>query len=127
MSVQSSLVMHPINLFGTEEHKKKYLPPLARGEITGCFGLTEPNAGLSRLHFLPFDVQCRDGFLFSSLLLLLSCAIIGTQARTPLHCRRALGRLETNVRLSGLRLLCLWRDPPHCFRACCCFSRVTNY
>ncbi len=45
MSVQSSLVMHPINLFGTEAQKQKYLPGLARGELIGCFGLTEPNHG----------------------------------------------------------------------------------
>merc|ERR1719158_2110883 len=45
MSVQSSLVMHPIHEFGTEELKQKYLPRLATGEIVGCFGLTEPNAG----------------------------------------------------------------------------------
>ncbi|XP_029293946.1 glutaryl-CoA dehydrogenase, mitochondrial-like [Cottoperca gobio] len=45
MSVQSSLVMHPINAYGTEEQKQKYLPKLARGEILGCFGLTEPNHG----------------------------------------------------------------------------------
>jgi len=45
MSVQSSLVMVPINEFGSEEQKRKYLPPLARGELIGCFGLTEPNHG----------------------------------------------------------------------------------
>jgi len=45
MSVQSSLVMVPINEFGTEEQKKKYLPKLATGEWIGCFGLTEPNHG----------------------------------------------------------------------------------
>jgi glutaryl-CoA dehydrogenase len=45
MSVQSSLVMHPINQFGTEAQKQKYLPGLARGELIGCFGLTEPNHG----------------------------------------------------------------------------------
>lgn len=45
MSVQSSLVMHPINEFGTDEQKEKYLPRLARGELVGCFGLTEPNHG----------------------------------------------------------------------------------
>ncbi|WP_238120648.1 MULTISPECIES: acyl-CoA dehydrogenase [unclassified Xanthobacter] len=45
MSVQSSLVMHPINAYGTEEQKKKYLPKLATGEWVGCFGLTEPDAG----------------------------------------------------------------------------------
>ena len=45
MSVQSSLVMHPINKFGTEEQKQKYLPKLASGEYIGCFGLTEPDHG----------------------------------------------------------------------------------
>ncbi|MBO0334415.1 acyl-CoA dehydrogenase [Sneathiella sp. CAU 1612] len=45
MSVQSSLVMHPINAYGTEEQKQKYLPKLATGEWIGCFGLTEPDHG----------------------------------------------------------------------------------
>ena len=45
MSVQSSLVMVPINEFGTEAQKQKYLPKLASGEWIGCFGLTEPNHG----------------------------------------------------------------------------------
>ncbi len=44
-SVQSSLVMHPINAYGSEEQKQKYLPGLASGELVGCFGLTEPDAG----------------------------------------------------------------------------------
>ena len=45
MSVQSSLVMYPIEAFGTEEQKKKFLPKLATGEWIGCFGLTEPDGG----------------------------------------------------------------------------------
>lgn len=45
MSVQSSLVMYPISIFGTEDQKQKYLPKLASGEWIGCFGLTEPNHG----------------------------------------------------------------------------------
>ena len=45
MSVQSSLVMHPIHAYGTEEQRAKYLPRLATGEWIGCFGLTEPDHG----------------------------------------------------------------------------------
>jgi glutaryl-CoA dehydrogenase len=45
MSVQSSLVMHPIYAYGTEEQRLRFLPKLASGEFVGCFGLTEPDAG----------------------------------------------------------------------------------
>ena len=45
MSVQSSLVMHPIFAYGSEEQRRKYLPRLATGELIGCFGLTEPDHG----------------------------------------------------------------------------------
>ncbi|MBO6537183.1 MAG: acyl-CoA dehydrogenase [Balneolaceae bacterium] len=45
MSVQSSLVMYPISIFGTEEQKHRFIPKLAAGEIIGCFGLTEPDHG----------------------------------------------------------------------------------
>ena len=45
MSVQSSLVMHPIYTYGSEEQRQKYLPRLATGELIGCFGLTEPDSG----------------------------------------------------------------------------------
>ena len=45
LSVQSSLVMHPIEAFGTEQQKQNYLPRLATGELIGCFGLTEADAG----------------------------------------------------------------------------------
>ncbi len=45
MSVQSSLVMHPIYAYGSEEQREKYLPKLASGEWVGCFGLTEPDVG----------------------------------------------------------------------------------
>ena len=54
MSVQSSLVMHPIHAYGTEEQKKKYLPRLATGEWVGCFGLTEPDHGSD-----PGSMKCR--------------------------------------------------------------------
>jgi glutaryl-CoA dehydrogenase len=45
MSVQSSLVMHPIHAYGSEAQRQKYLPKLASGELVGCFGLTEPDFG----------------------------------------------------------------------------------
>src|SRR5687768_15204055 len=45
MSVQSSLVMYPIHAYGSDEQRRKYLPGLAKGELVGCFGLTEPDAG----------------------------------------------------------------------------------
>lgn len=45
MSVQSSLVMYPIFAYGSEEQRRRYLPGLASGELVGCFGLTEPDAG----------------------------------------------------------------------------------
>lgn len=45
LSVQTSLVMHPINTFGSDEQKERFLPRLARGELIGCFGLTEPDHG----------------------------------------------------------------------------------
>lgn len=43
--MQSSLVMYPIYAFGSEEQKREFLPKLARGEMVGCFGLTEPDGG----------------------------------------------------------------------------------
>ena len=46
LSVQSSLVMHPIYAYGTEAQKQKYLPKLAKAELIGCFGLTEPDSRL---------------------------------------------------------------------------------
>jgi glutaryl-CoA dehydrogenase len=45
LSVQSSLVMHPIHAYGSQEQRERYLPRLARGELIGCFGLTEPGSG----------------------------------------------------------------------------------
>ena len=45
VSVQSSLVMYPIHAFGSEEQRQRWLPPMARGEAIGCFGLTEPQGG----------------------------------------------------------------------------------
>ena len=62
MSVQSSLVMLPINEFGSEEQKRKYLPKLARGEWIGCFGLTEPNHGSDPANMETRAVKTADGY-----------------------------------------------------------------
>ena len=62
MSVQSSLVMVPINEFGSEKQKQKYLPKLARGEWIGCFGLTEPNHGSDPGNMETRAVKTADGY-----------------------------------------------------------------
>src|SRR5690606_33105875 len=62
MSVQSSLVMVPINEFGSEAQKQKYLPKLASGEWIGCFGLTEPNHGSDPGGMETRAVKTSDGY-----------------------------------------------------------------
>jgi len=63
LSVQSSLVMHPIHEFGSEEQKKKYLPKLATGEWIGCFGLTEPNSGSDPASMATRAKKTADGYV----------------------------------------------------------------
>jgi glutaryl-CoA dehydrogenase len=63
LSVQSSLVMHPIHEFGTEEQRKKYLPKLATGEWIGCFGLTEPNSGSDPASMVTRAKKTADGYV----------------------------------------------------------------
>ena len=65
MSVQSSLVMVPINAFGTEAQKQKYLPKLATGEWIGCFGLTEPNHGSDPASMITRAKKVPGGFSVS--------------------------------------------------------------
>ncbi|TAL86574.1 MAG: acyl-CoA dehydrogenase [Candidimonas sp.] len=65
MSVQSSLVMVPINEFGSEAQKKKYLPKLASGHWIGCFGLTEPNHGSDPGSMETRAVKTADGYSLS--------------------------------------------------------------
>ncbi|HVF94709.1 MAG TPA: acyl-CoA dehydrogenase [Sphingomonas sp.] len=65
MSVQSSLVMYPINAFGSEEQKRKYLPKLASGEWIGCFGLTEPDAGSDPGGMTTRATKTDSGYLLS--------------------------------------------------------------
>ena len=62
MSVQSSLVMHPIYAYGNEEQRQKYLPRLATGELIGCFGLTEPDAGSDPDSMLSTAVKIDGGY-----------------------------------------------------------------
>ena len=64
-SVQSSLVMYPITAFGTEEQKKKYLPGLASGELIGCFGLTEPDAGSDPAGMKTYAKKDGDDYVIS--------------------------------------------------------------
>merc|ERR1712178_296472 len=65
MSVQSSLVMHPIHEFGSEDLKQKYLPRLATGELVGCFGLTEPNHGSDPAGMETKGVRDGDDYVIS--------------------------------------------------------------
>ncbi len=64
-SVQSSLVMYPIHTYGSDEQKAKYLPGLARGELIGCFGLTEPDAGSDPGSMRTTARRDGDGFILS--------------------------------------------------------------
>jgi glutaryl-CoA dehydrogenase len=61
-SVQSSLVMYPIHAYGSEEQRQKYLPGLASGDLIGCFGLTEPDAGSDPQGMKTIARQDGDGF-----------------------------------------------------------------
>jgi len=65
MSVQSSLVMHPIHAYGTEEQRKKWLPGLASGELLGCFGLTEPDYGSDAGSMVSRAKKVDGGFLLN--------------------------------------------------------------
>jgi len=65
MSVQSSLVMYPIEAYGSEEQKKKYLPRLATGELVGCFGLTEPDHGSDPGSMITRAKKVDGGFLLT--------------------------------------------------------------
>jgi glutaryl-CoA dehydrogenase len=62
MSVQSSLVMHPIYAYGSEDQRMKYLPKLASGEWVGCFGLTEPNSGSDPASMTTYATKVDGGY-----------------------------------------------------------------
>jgi glutaryl-CoA dehydrogenase len=65
LSVQSSLVMHPIYTFGTAAQKDKYLPKLATGELVGCFGLTEPDHGSDPSSMVTNAKKVDGGFILN--------------------------------------------------------------
>ncbi|MXY52628.1 MAG: acyl-CoA dehydrogenase [Gammaproteobacteria bacterium] len=65
MSVQSSLVMHPIHAYGSEEQRMRYLPKLASGEWVGCFGLTEPDHGSDPGSMVTKAEKTGDGYLLN--------------------------------------------------------------
>jgi glutaryl-CoA dehydrogenase len=65
MSVQSSLVMYPIHAYGSEEQRRRYLPGLASGELIGCFGLTEPDAGSDPGGMTTRAKKTADGYVIS--------------------------------------------------------------
>ena len=65
MSVQSSLVMHPIYAYGTEDQRQKYLPKLASGELIGCFGLTEPDSGSDASTMKTRAIQDGDNYIIN--------------------------------------------------------------
>ena len=65
MSVQSSLVMYPIFAYGSEEQRNKYLPGLAKGDLVGCFGLTEPDAGSDPGGMRTTAIKTNDGYRIS--------------------------------------------------------------
>jgi len=65
MSVQSSLVMHPIHAYGSKAQRQKWLPRLAKGEIVGCFGLTEPDAGSDPASMRTRAARVTGGYLLS--------------------------------------------------------------
>ncbi|RPF72836.1 acyl-CoA dehydrogenase [Aurantiacibacter spongiae] len=64
-SVQSSLVMYPIHAYGSEEQRRKYLPRLASGQLIGCFGLTEPDAGSDPGSMRTYARKDGDGYSLS--------------------------------------------------------------
>ncbi|MFB3886946.1 MAG: acyl-CoA dehydrogenase family protein [Thermodesulfobacteriota bacterium] len=65
VSVQNSLVMYPIDAFGSEEQKKKWLPGMARGEVIGCFGLSEPDFGSNPSGMATHAAKKKEGYLLN--------------------------------------------------------------
>src|SRR5204863_3093285 len=64
-SVQGALVMYPIFAFGSEEQKRRWLPPMAAGEVIGCFGLTEPDYGSNPGGMITVAKEMKDGWVLN--------------------------------------------------------------
>jgi glutaryl-CoA dehydrogenase len=64
-SVQGALVMYPIYAFGSDEQKKKWLPPMAAGKVIGCFGLTEPDYGSNPAGMITVAKETKDGWVLN--------------------------------------------------------------
>src|SRR5256714_633812 len=64
-SVQGALVMYPIYAFGSEEQKRRWLPPMAAGEVIGCFGLTEPDYGSNPGGMITVAKEMKDGWVLN--------------------------------------------------------------
>jgi glutaryl-CoA dehydrogenase len=64
-SVQGALVMHPIYEFGSEEQKRRWLPPMASGQVIGCFGLTEPDYGSNPAGMITVAKETKDGWVLN--------------------------------------------------------------
>src|SRR5205809_284136 len=64
-SVQGALAMYPIYAFGSEEQKKRWLPPMASGEVIGCFGLTEPDYGSNPAGMITVARESKDGWVLN--------------------------------------------------------------
>ncbi|OCH93468.1 acyl-CoA dehydrogenase NM domain-like protein [Obba rivulosa] len=86
-SVQSSLVMHPINEYGTKEQKDKYLSRLAKGEIIGCFGLTEPNHGSDPASMETVAEEVDGGFILNGAKTWISSAPVADLFVIWAHCK----------------------------------------
>ncbi|MGB6977456.1 MAG: acyl-CoA dehydrogenase family protein [Gammaproteobacteria bacterium] len=80
VSVQTSLCMFPIFTYGTEEQRQRYLPPMARGELIGCFGLTEPDIGSDPAHMKTHARKVTDGWVLNGSKLWITNATIADLA-----------------------------------------------
>jgi len=103
MSVQSSLVIHPIRTFGSEEQQLKYLPKLISGEFIGCFGLTEPNHG-SDPSSMETKLRRRDdgNFVLGSMSTPRKVRQEISEPEIPLWCLLLLVRTTASIRMHSL-------------------------